>query len=321
MGRQIIYKIKKLFNETDIQIIQKELINIFSKEPVSIEQEDYQILEVLFVGNLGLDLKDPGSFWSPIEVLENLSEDLKIYIGEILKNEKNEDGPFYIKKLKQYGDRNSFKYLIARSLVEEGRQNNDPAKLEEGIGIFQTLIWGINRDLGNPYNYDQVIASIGMGLLELSALLPIKEAIICVDRIRDLNRENSIFDPLDIYKASLIGTNNAQSAMGEAVKLAREEIRQVSDNYQIKNMEILSIFVAIICFVFGAGSIALQKEVLLNDRLILLGGLSSCLLLVLSALISMLRWKWVAPAVLGIIIIFLVSLGGLSIIKGLRLLM
>lgn len=291
--RVLIHNIKKLFDKENIKQMSEELILIFKEDSKSIDPEaDYEVCEQLFLLDLFLTTKS-NALWKSISIGENLLT-LPKYLQDLIKT-------FSIKPianvaklrgiLEGYKDVKSFQYLIARCLIVEGVENGERSKIEEGEKILESLAWQTERDLGDPSNYDQLMNARGDALIQLSQLVSLNEAIECVDKISDLQIGGFFFNPLYIYRASLITINHAKRSLDEKIEQGKKDLDRVIDSYQSKNMEILSIFMAIAAFIFGVGGIV-YKGNSLNDQLILLGVLSLSIVTVFSAMISMIRFKW-----------------------------
>ncbi len=297
MNQTLIGEIHELFIEEDIKLSAEKFINALNKYMKSIKKIDYELLENLFELNLCLGEKS-NAFWALVcqaEIVMQLPQDIKVFIDEILKDHLI--GESYRDKLESFKDKLSFRYLIARCFIQEGIDNSDKLKLNKGKKIIESLICQGVRD-ADESNYDQLIFTKIDALLGLSVILSPQEAIKCVDQISKLiGKRQAYMNPIYTYRASLIVMHNAKEA-------SRKEVRAIADSYQTKNMEILSIFIAIAALIFGVGGIV-YKANSLNDQLILLGALSLGVVSVLAIMISMLRFKWVA---LGINVLTLIAI-------------
>ncbi len=307
--RGIIHNIINLINEInekDIKQLSNEFIAVIKNE--TIQEVDYELTEQLFVLDLSLSKKS-NAFWSLVsenDEISNLPNDLRDYICIVLKDKPVANISSYRKKIEGCGSTQVFKYLRARCLIQEGKDSENKVKVEEGEGILETLMWQTDKEPGNSYNYDQLVNARIEALFSLTRNYPFNEAVECIEEIRNLKNKNVIFDPLYVYQESLIALNNAREELDKNITAGREEFKTIADSYQTKNMEIISVFIAIVALIFAGGAIV-YKANSLNDQLILLGALSLNVVAVLAIMLSMLRFKRIALTIN--LLILIVSFG------------
>lgn len=269
-------------------------------------------LNFIFFGKLfdldqALKLDNRGKFWKNNNIIQSSSDSINFYIDKILKNQPATNDILRIEELrnisKKYPNHLEFHYVLGLALAERGSIEENESLLLEALNIFENLQYSVPE---NQLSY--FATNRANKLISYTSLLAPDKALAVLEKA--LNEkwifQSGIIRNHIITQHSFLKTIiKSQNEFDNKIKLASESIQATAENYQSKNIEILSIFTALITLTLGGLTILPKIVDSSSDYIKLLSFLCLILMILHAFLFGLLRqknWYVICAGILVIIV-------------------